>query len=133
MVGTPRGALLTAGAFVVAVAVADDLTGTGSSSLPLNVIPNSEMVARGLALLSASSAAFVCLSRSWRVNMIVAPGLADPIACIAFSMLAFLMELSLLKKYRLPELVLTTTPFMISPDTISDVSTFSPSLKFGEP
>ena len=66
-------------------------------------------------------------------TLIVAPGRADVIALNAAFLFCNLIAWSSLKKYVLPDPVLTMLPLLTSPATIGDVSTLSPSSKLGDP
>lgn len=96
-------------------------------------MPKSENVGRFLDSCCAADAALASISFLSFVKVIVAPDLADCMSFIAFCLFAALILSSELRKYRLPEPVLTTLPSATAPFTIGDVSTLSPSSKFGEP
>jgi len=85
----------------------------------------------GAALRAGAGALFTSSPPLNLKRLIVAPGFAARMACCA-ALWAPTAE-SLLKKYRLPDPVVTTLPFSIEPDTIGEVSMSSPSEKFGEP
>lgn len=94
MVGTPRGAVF--------FGIGLDGRGAAGFGRPSSGAPppspNSEKVARGLADLTASRAAFASCSFRSLVSVIVAPDLADPISLTAAATFAFLVAGSALKK-----------------------------------